>query len=406
MKNFPFRSNRITYKSFFISHCKDFGIKINERLLEFFHQKGILVPIARLNPGVAEARKVTSKKTPGKHGFVDVHDLEQMQKKDGVTLVDDHIYYAVGSSSLGTGIDGGYMIDYYIKKELIDYPVDDEKFIPWAVYKYPNKEFAIERKNFEKYRQLLYSKDQIYILHWILKWRPYKIEFNYPPSDKLMEDVKKKAKRWVESFDEIALSKGLEQRYVYFDLYYAIYDFLTDFYKELHLKFNKNLKDEESLSDKELKAEFNAAKENLVATKYQKKAEKFINKYDQKCIEEVRDFFLHAGFENHEDMKTYKLNEFRMKHLRKNKKTAFLVDALERIKVVEELYKISGIKDWISIEKIYGFSDNMYHCEICGNIFFRTDGRQKNKQACSPECSEKLKKRNRKPKRRKQKAKK
>ena len=221
-----------------------------------------------------------------------------------------------------------------------------------------------------------------------------------------MEDVKKKAKRWVERFDEIALSKGLEQRYVYFDLYYAIYDFLTDFYKELHLKFNKNLKDEESLSDKELKAEFNAAKENLVATKYQKKAEKFINKYDQKCIEEVRDFFLHAGFENHEDMKTYKLNEFRMKHLRKNKKTAFLVDALERIKVVEELYKISGIKDWISIEKIYGFSDNMYHCEICGNIFFRTDGRQKNKQACSPECSEKLKKRNRKPKRRTQKAKK
>lgn len=406
MRNFPFRKNLITYKSFFISHCKDLGVKIDERLLELFHEKGILVPIARLNPSIAETRKVTSEKTPGKHGFVDVHHLDEMQKKDRVIPVDDHTYYAVGSSSLGTRIDGTYAIDYYIEHGLVDYPIDDKKFTPWEVYKYPNPEFSTDREIFENYRQLLYSKDQIYILNWILKWRPYKIQFHYPPSDKLMSDVQIKAKEWVEHFDELALSEGLEKRYKYFDIYYKTCDFLAGFYKELNMKLDKNLKETEGLSHKELKAEFNAAKENLIATKYKKKAEKFLNKYDQKCVEEVRDFFLHAGFESHEDMKTYKLNEFRVKHLSKNKQTALLADALERIKIIEELYKMSGIKDWVSIEKIYGFSDNMYHCEMCGNIFFVTDGRQKGKQTCSEECSNELKKRNRKPKRRKQKVKK
>jgi len=227
MKNFPIKNETVTFVTFFVRYCKDLDLKVDEKLLEFFHEKGVLIPIARLDPGVAEMRKITLK--DGREVYVNSCDLENFIKTNAYKAIDKETYYTNASATLGRTIQGDNMLEKYRMNGLLDHPSADKKFIPWETYKYSKTDYSKKRVLFKKHRKLLYSRDQVYILQWILKCRPYRFTFHNPPTRKLLEEIAEKTKEYIESFDRLALNGELQKRFQYFETYYQIYDFLVNF---------------------------------------------------------------------------------------------------------------------------------------------------------------------------------
>ncbi|MFA6458261.1 MAG: hypothetical protein WCV72_02620 [Patescibacteria group bacterium] len=385
-KNFPFRQEDLLTASSFTSYCEARGIKVKESDLENFHKQGLLYPCIRVFPGVSVLIKV---KLP-EHNQPRYIYPDDFKKFKGARRIDNKKYYSYCSISYGTKD----WLDFYLKRKMADYPIEDKKFSKWEKYRLKDAGFATDMNKFKDYRLLLYSKHQIHMLENILKWRPFNITFNYPPSEKLLGTLKEDIPKWLSAFDKNFKEKRYEEYLKFFGILMKIQDMNFDCHKKTVENTEFSLKEySEKDREKEWINDYTESRKALIAEEYSQKARSMLKKcsVDARWIDEWREKILTQGISSHENLSIFDLarTKYRLSNFHKRGRLQFMFDCFEISSSIEHFFEFCNYEKFISIQKLFWNIDKFKICAVCGKDFLP---KRSNQKTCSSkECTMKNK---------------
>jgi hypothetical protein len=368
LQNFPYKQEDLLPVSQFVSYCKDRGIKANEKLLELFHKKGLLYPCVRVFPGIIVFIKAKLKEHNGEERFIAESDVGKFKKPN---IVSKTKYYHHGGISYGKD-DWLY---WYIDKGMVDYPIEDKKFKSWSQCSLKEASFTINKKALLNYRMLFYSKYQIHILNYILKWRTQRFNFHNTLNQKKILELSKIINIKLDTFDTYFIKDKYNEFILFFKILLDIKDLFLNSRNKVINEIDQIKDDEPSLNkshkdfDKkeyqnELNERFKIHLEN--GTKSIKKKYKIEEKY----LEEWRLTFLHDGFNNHEGFNFYQIikPDIKTSKFLNKGKPRYLLDCIEIAEIIEKLFDFSGYK-YTHKRELYWNSNKYKLCTECHKTF-------------------------------------
>lgn len=157
----PFRQRDLLWTSNFIRYCRNYGIRTNERELEYFEKEQLLLPVVRVNRGWVPHKKIINfKDNDGsikKEGFVYIDDVDKFEHEK----MDPDIYYSPG----GISSSSDNWMKYYEERDMILFP-SRSKFRPWKSYHSKQNSYFIKDPQHEEY-STYYAPYQVYLLDFI-----------------------------------------------------------------------------------------------------------------------------------------------------------------------------------------------------------------------------------------------
>lgn len=158
----PFCQQELMTTRQFIRYCADYGIKTDNKELEYFEGEQLLLPAVRVNPGLDKYRKIFLK-SEDKLGCRYVRSGDEA--KFDYKKIDPNIYYAPRTIEYGTY---GWL-DHYTENGQIIYP-SESKFRSWKSYLRDRDEDFVTAKDQVEFTTF-YSPYQVYIVNLIQKKR-------------------------------------------------------------------------------------------------------------------------------------------------------------------------------------------------------------------------------------------
>lgn len=417
MKNFPFLDQDLLPFDRFISYCADRNIKISRDLLELWHKKGLLYPCVRLDRGINVFRKIKTVDHP-EGVFVFEEDLSTFN----ILYLDPKKYYSVGSFSYGKP----NCLDFYRDNGMIEYPIDDKKFIVWNYYKFVLADFRDDKSYYKNYKILLYSKKQIYVVKHILDRRTLRKSFHVSPSKEIFVKLKSDIDSALKSFDE----NFIKNQYVDFIKFFDFLKNLEQVFIDAEIDALKNLLalDEQLNQDLDIflqsdgvlnsitsKSErilhfaqhrFNFSPQfiadvcNDYSNEYKSvvevKLKKISQNFDFKWLESWREKIMYLGFPSHQDFNLYKMIEPKenFSNFHSKGKIRFMLDCIDIIRLIEWVYKTVKFDQFISIEKIVFGVDSIKICPECTKSFIPDPrGGSRTKTCTNKSCRDKFRNR-------------
>jgi len=156
----PINQKTLKPLSMFISHCSNYGVRINSERLEKLHKDGLLFPCLKIYRGITISKKILATFNGVEDWrFVDQEDL----KKFKPTRIDPKKYYSSG----GFNISGDDWLKYYQDNKMIEMPAS-KPFKPWIGMTVDN--FTTDIKSINKSYDFFYDKHQLFALKIIIKY--------------------------------------------------------------------------------------------------------------------------------------------------------------------------------------------------------------------------------------------
>lgn len=178
----PYRPDDLITLSSFINYCKDRGVETSREQLEYYDQYNLLIPVALVNHGIVEFRKVLGD-FEGKEEwrFTPSDGFDASKYKE----TEEQLYYAPGGLHIGftDPITGKDWLTLYEEDGMVRYPWKEE-FRPWKEYqgKETSEYFVKSPDDIGDDYEIFYSKDQVFALKEIHR------TINIKLSDKLLFD--------------------------------------------------------------------------------------------------------------------------------------------------------------------------------------------------------------------------
>lgn len=181
---FYYRPRDLRTVSSFLSHCKDYGVRVSKDELEYFEKNNLLLPAVWVDRGYGEMRKILIR---GEKEWKFVY-LDDLDKFDYIDIEPDP-YYSSGGFSLG---NDHWLKDYQEAGMTLD-PVQKE-FRAWDTYS-KGHYFIKDKQRVKDAYEPFYSVSQLYPLAFLAN--NMQVSFKY---ESLFGDDE----RWVKSGRNVA----------------------------------------------------------------------------------------------------------------------------------------------------------------------------------------------------------
>lgn len=374
LKNsFPYVDEDLLSVERFVSYCKDRGLNITIKFLEYLHKESLVYPILRINPWINKFKKI---KIDWSEKYVHIEDLDNFKYQK----VSNKTYYSL--SGFFYWQEG--FLNFYKENRMLEYPIKDKKFIVWENYKVWSRDFLESMWSIKNYRILLYSKKQIYLINEIVGKR-YKVE-NFIELSLLWENEihLKSLYNLFLRFDNNFKNKTYIDICNFFSIYYKVNKLYNEYYKLLISYINKKIIANESKNNEIQKILSWWKFERDFNKDFFPKNKIYIRPSDKKLIEDFITQFILKYWTFIEMFDSIKHN----KSLLKLKNNLFVSEFILEVLYPMEFYLKLNNKDYIRMTTNLLGNVEFKSCNICWKIF---KPRRINDINCSEECSKKYK---------------